>query len=120
MEALVKFGIFAGLRPGESCGFQWDNVDLKKAELRVRHSFSERDGLAAKTKAGNQKYRLSILGCVLDRIHHKQERPKRGYVLANRNGNSIYNNYWDDYFKPTMTRAGLVDEDGVNLFDLHC
>jgi integrase len=120
-EGLIKFGAFAGLRPGESCGFQWENIDLKAGELRVRHSFSEKDGLKeTKTPSGKREIPMvASLWSVIDRLHHRQGRPRTGYVLANCRGNSIYNNCYENYFHPAMQRAGLVNRKGACLFDLH-
>jgi len=41
----ITVGVFCGLRPGEICGLQWENVDLEKGIIRVRHSLSRVDGL---------------------------------------------------------------------------
>ena len=59
-RATVVLGIFAGMRPGEIYGLQWENVDLERMVIRVRHSQSVIDGLKGpKSEAGNRDIPLS-------------------------------------------------------------
>lgn len=52
-RVVVSLGMFAGLRAGEMCGLQWENVDFLEGQLHIQHSFSRFDGLKApKTEAG--------------------------------------------------------------------
>lgn len=52
-QTTVMLCLFAGLRPGEVMGLQWENVDFAGGLVRVRHSFSPHDGLKGpKTDAG--------------------------------------------------------------------
>lgn len=53
-------GVFAGLRPGETFGLQWEDIDFKNGVLNIAHSYSIYDGLKApKSEAGNRKIPLS-------------------------------------------------------------
>lgn len=49
----VTLGIFAGFRPGEVNGLQWESVDFERGIVHVRHSYSRTDGLKGpKSEAG--------------------------------------------------------------------
>lgn len=50
---VVACGVFAGFRPGETFGLQWEDVDWERGAIRVSHSHTRTDGLKApKTEAG--------------------------------------------------------------------
>lgn len=47
--------LFQGMRTGEICGLRWEDVDLGRQTISIRHSLSSFDGLKApKTRAGQR------------------------------------------------------------------
>lgn len=59
-NAVLCLGVFAGLRPGEMCGLQWENVDFDSRLIRVRHNQSKVDGLKGpKSRAGRRDIPMS-------------------------------------------------------------
>lgn len=53
---VIACGIFGGLRPGETFGLQWEDIDWEKNVIHVRHSHTKFDGLKSpKTEAGYRK-----------------------------------------------------------------
>jgi integrase len=52
LEALWLLLLGTGMRPGEALGLRWDDLDLAKGQLRVRHSLVRTRGHAAGTAAG--------------------------------------------------------------------
>ncbi len=56
----VTLGMLCGLRKGELCGLQWEDVDFVNGTFTVNHSFSKLDGLKApKTRAGRRTIDLA-------------------------------------------------------------
>lgn len=75
----VRLGMFAGLRPGEAFGLQWEDIDLGRQVLKVRHSYSLFDGLKVpKTAAGVRDVPLSkpILDAILDIANYRDAQIK--------------------------------------------
>lgn len=119
---LIVLGSFAGLRRGEIAGLQWENVDLDRRVIRVRHSLSRFDGLKEpKTAAGERDVPMSaIVYRMLDRYRASLSDPS-GYVLRNRDGRHVYverivtRGAWCRLLKD----AGVVKPDGSPKFSLH-
>lgn len=58
--AYLALGLFAGMRPGEIFGLQWEDIDRAAGLIHIRHSHSRIDKLKApKTKAGIRSVPLS-------------------------------------------------------------
>jgi integrase len=51
MISLIQVTLLAGLRLGEVCGLQWDDVDLAAGKLHIRHNLSK-DGRTLGTPKG--------------------------------------------------------------------
>lgn len=88
---MVMLGLFAGLRRGEVAGLQWEDVCFAEGALKIRHSYSLKDGLKEpKTRAGER--RITMTGHLFEalRWHHEWSgRPETGYVLTTRNGRHL-------------------------------
>jgi len=57
---VIACGVFGGLRPGETFGLQWEDIDWQKGLINVRHSHTRTDGLKApKTEAGYRRVPLT-------------------------------------------------------------
>ncbi len=55
-SVVINLGVFAGLRPGETFGLQWSDIDRDAGLIRIRHSLSIADGLKGpKSKAGRRE-----------------------------------------------------------------
>lgn len=102
--------LFGGLRRGEVCGLQWENVDFDRNEIRIRHSLSHYDGLKdPKSRAGVRTIPMtSPVRQALEWAKGFEGCTGSGYVLQCRNGSALTpsNVYW--YWTATMKQAGLV------------
>ncbi|WP_371346098.1 tyrosine-type recombinase/integrase [Ancylobacter sp. IITR112] len=51
--AIVRLGVFGGLRLGEMCALRWEDIDIRRGVIHVRHSRSRYDGRKCpKSRAG--------------------------------------------------------------------
>lgn len=62
MIPLIRVTLLAGLRLGEVCGLQWDDVDLAAGKLHVRHNLSK-DGRTLGTPKGGRRRSTFIPRC---------------------------------------------------------
>ncbi len=122
MMLLIVLGSFAGLRRGEMAGLQWEDVDLERRAITIRHSLSRVDGLKApKTAAGERVVPMSeIVHAMLSRYRATVESPA-GYVLRKRDGSKVdvERIVTQTAWRRLMTDAEVVDADGEPKFSLH-
>lgn len=102
--------LFGGLRRGEVCGLQWENVDFVRNEIKIKHSLSHYDGLKdPKSRAGFRTIPMtSPVRQALLWAREFEGCDGTGFVLRSRNGGPLTpsNVYW--YWTATMEQAGLV------------
>lgn len=105
----ITLALFGGLRRGEVCGLQWEDVDFVANVIRIRHSLSRVDGLKdPKSRAGNRTIPMTEpVRKILLWAMGTAEAPT-GYVVATKDGTPICttNIYW--YWLATMKEAGLT------------
>jgi integrase len=113
-QAAGAMGLYAGLREGEVCGLQWENVDLVAGVIKVRHSLSRHGGLKGpKTKAGIRDVPMhQEVYEALVPIWERRRRPEVGYVLLIENDTDIRDTFWTTFFVPSMRWAGLMVPNG--------
>lgn len=122
---MVMLGIFVGLRRGEMCGLQWEDVDFGNDMIRVRHSFCWIDKLkSTKTRAGNRNIPMpEPVKRVLLEIRARREGSDLAaspFVMLGNWGQPVLPNKLGHlYWVPLMQDAGLVDENKKPLFTLH-
>lgn len=120
-RVMVGLALFCGMRWGEVTGLQWENVDLVRGRVSVRHSLSLLDGLKSpKTFAGIRDNPLpKNLLADLQEIHRLRGFPEKGHVILSRR--SLPMNHSDSHrmMRPLFERAGLIGEDGHPLYTFH-
>ncbi|MBN9074310.1 MAG: site-specific integrase [Rhizobiales bacterium] len=115
----VVLAVFGGLRRGEVCGLQWENVDFDRNEIRIRHSLSRVDGLKdPKSKAGIRTIPMpSTVRRVLEWAAGQVKGDLTGHVVTTREGTPLTpsNVYW--YWTATCKQADLtvLGKDGETL-----
>jgi integrase len=120
--AMVAMAIFTGMRAGEIAGLLWENVDLAKGTIKVRHSLSKYDGLKGpKTESGIRELAIHpVLRQALIPIAKRAGWPTTGYVFTTRTGAPMVpGKIYSTYFAPQMRRLGLVDGRGRPKFRFH-
>lgn len=117
----LHLGMFGGMRRGEICALQWQNVHFERGVIQIRQSLSQLDGLKApKTKAGIRD--IPIAPVVLDVLleaHVAQGSPGKGFVIANHQGRKVPPTHLWVLWRRVAEKAGLVDEEGTPLFHFH-
>ncbi len=130
LDALLLVAVSTGLRRGELVALYWDDVDLEKRILQVRHNLTWVHGMGyvvgePKSRAGRRKIALSSVVVETLKEHKMRQEQARmkmgekwqGYGL-------IFCNTHGGYFNPTrvwylfkqlLKRAGLPD---VRFHDL--
>jgi integrase len=124
LEALYVLAVHTGMREGELLGLKWEDVDLKRGVLRLRHGLVREGGKTAlgdlKTPKSRRSVRLTraaagALRSHLDRQLEEMERmgslyQPGGLVFATQTGTLINpSNLRNRSFKPLLKRAGLRD-----------
>lgn len=119
--AVVTLALFSGLRSGEVCGLQWENVDLANGCLNIRHSLSKYDGLKGpKTDAGIRRVDLAppVLA-MLRELKAAAGPDATGYVLRGTRGRPVPPKDMWCQWHPILKKAGLLTEDGKNRYTFH-
>jgi len=130
LDVLLLVAVTTGLRRGELVALYWDDVDLEKGILQVRHNLTWVYGMGyvvgePKSKAGRRKIALSSVVVEMLKEHKMRQEQARmkmgekwqGYGLIFCNVHGGYFNpgrVWY-LFKKLLERAGLPD---VRFHDL--
>lgn len=118
---LVTLGLFAGMRGGEICGLQWENVDFEKRALNIRHSLSTFDGLKGpRSKAGIRSIPMADpVYNVLQWLREIAGTDAVGYVLMGDAGRPVAPQRVMMLYTPVLKQAGLLTEDGKPRYTFH-
>ena len=124
LETLYVLAVHTGMREGELLGLKWEDVDLERGVLRLRHALVREGGKTAlgdlKTAKSRRSIRLTYAAADALRSHLKcqLEEMERvgslyetgGLVFATVSGTLINpSNLRNRSFKPLLKRAGLPD-----------
>jgi integrase len=130
LEALYVLAVHTGMREGELLGLKWEDADLERSVLRLRHALVREGSKIAlgdlKTPKSRRSVRLTraaadALRSHLERQLEEMERmgalyQPGGLVFATESGTLINpSNLRNSSFKPLLKRAGLPD---ICLHDL--
>jgi integrase len=130
LEALYVLAIHTGMREGELLGLKWEDVDLERGTLRLRHALVREGGKTVLGDLKTPKSRRSVrlTGTAADALRGHLERQLMemermgslyqpgGLVFATERGTLINpSNLRNRSFKPLLKRAGLPD---ICLHDL--
>jgi integrase len=130
LEALYVLAVHTGMREGELLGLKWEDADLERSVLRLRHALVREGGKISlgdlKTPKSRRSVRLTraaadALRSHLERQLEEMERmgslyQPGGLVFATESGTLINpSNLRNRSFKPLLKRAGLPD---ICLHDL--
>ena len=130
LDVLLLVAVTTGLRRGELVALSWDDVDLEKGILLVRHNLTWVHGMGyvvgePKSKAGRRKIALSRVVVEMLKEHKMRQEQARlkmgkkwqgyGMIFCN-----VYGGYFNPgrvwyLFKELLKRAGLPD---VRFHDL--
>src|ERR671917_2401770 len=124
LEALYVLAVHTGMREGELLGLRWEDVDLERGLLRLRHALVREGGKAVlgdlKTPKSRRSVRLTHAAAEALRNHLKRQLEEMerigslyqpgGLVFATASGTLINpSNLRNRSFKPLIKRAGLPD-----------
>ena len=130
LEALYVLAVHTGMREGELLGLKWEDVDLERGVLRLRHGLVREGGKTAlgdlKTPKSRRSVRLTRAATEVLRSHLKRQLEEMermgslyqpgGLVFAMESGTLINpSNLRNRSFKPLLKRAGLR---GICFHDL--
>jgi integrase len=122
LEALYVLALHTGMREGELLGLKWEDVDLERSVLRLRHGLIREGGKTAlgdlKTPKSRRSIRLTRAAADALRSHLEHQLGEMehmgslyqpgGLVFATKTGTLINpSNLRNRSFKPLLKRAGL-------------
>lgn len=118
----VLLGLTTGMRRGEICALRWEDVDLERAVISIRHTLAHTkdQGLfvkPAKTRSSARAIELSPEVVRALREHKARQNERRlkagpdwqdhGLVVTGQDGRPVQPNNLNDALKRLMKRAGL-------------
>jgi integrase len=117
LEALYVLAISTGLRQGELLGLQWEDTDLDRGAVQVRHQLAENNGhpvlVEPKTASARRRVDLPAVA-VLALLDHRARMQAEGrsvgegFVFTDTAGGPIRkSNLIRRSFEPLLRRAGL-------------
>jgi integrase len=125
LEALYVLAVHTGMREGELLGLKWEDADLERSVLRLRHALVREGGKIAlgdllKTPKSRRSVRLTRAAAKALRSHLERQLEEMermgslyqpgGLVFATRSGTIINpSNLRNRSFKPLLKRAGLPE-----------
>ncbi len=130
LYALFHLVAFRGLRRGEVCGLEWEDLDLAAGELtvriqRVKVTYSQVEEGAPKTDASEDSIPLDAETVAVLRRHRRAQRAERlawgeawvdsGKVFTREDGSPLHPDQVYDEFMRTAYAAGLPP---IRLHDL--
>src|SRR5215212_2374043 len=124
LEALYVLAVHTGMREGELLGLKWEDVDLERGVLRLRHALVREGGKTAlgdlKTAKSRRSVRLTSAAADTLRSHLERQLEEiermdslyqpGGLVFATMTGTLINpSNLRNRSFKPLLKQANLPD-----------
>jgi integrase len=122
LEALYVLAVHTGMREGELLGLKWEDVDLERGVLRLRHALVREGGKVVlgdlKTPKSRRSVRLTCAAAEALRSHLERQLAEMermgslyqsgGLVFGTESGTLINpSNLRNRSFKPLLKRAGL-------------
>ncbi len=121
LETLCTLALACGLRQGDILGFQWDDVDLERGSLTVRHTLVRIDGqrilAEPKTEQSHRTIPLPAVALGSLRVHALQQAddrdragdswPESGLVFTTKRGTALDAKNVTHRFQAVVKRAGL-------------
>lgn len=121
--------IYTGMRKGEVCGLQWNNIDFVNNTITVERTRDEKGTRTPKTK--NSYRKILVDNLVIDQLKKyqvwcKQILLKHGkkfneqlFVFINENNIPIHGMAIQKMFRETMLRIGLLNDNGDPKITFH-
>lgn len=110
MRAMVYLGAMCGLRRGEILALRWEEIDLDRGQITVRHNLTPQDVLKGpKTLSGRRTVPLPKMAADALRAWAPFVLANdRGLIFRNRNGGAWQDaTFYRDTWHPLLNRAGI-------------
>jgi integrase len=111
LEALYVTALGTGLRQGELLGLRWQDVDLERGELTVRHTLERgtRTLAAPKTERARRTLRLAqqVVAALVEHRSRQAIVPLSGLVFATDKGTPLDTRNVTRYLQRHLARLGL-------------
>jgi integrase len=109
-QMAVILGFYAGLRPSETAGLRWENVDFDNSTITINHAYVNGHFKGTKNKKIRTIQMLPVLAMRL-RLWAADKETK-GWVLPNRSGENpvVMNDLSARIIGPALKQAGLTWE----------
>jgi len=128
LGAVYAIALSMGLRQGEIFGLQWDDLDLDRAILTLRHNLQEGGGRMRLKglKRRRQRRELPLPRLALDALRRRRGAAidegrdvERGYVFCSANGKPVHkSNFYRDSWDPLRRALGLPPNVRLHFHDL--
>ena len=125
----LLLAVYTGMRKGEVCGLQWDNIDFKNNTVTIERTRDEKGTRTPKTKNSYRKILVDTL--VIDQLKKyktwcKQTFLKHGETFNNQHlifitesGCPIHGMAIHKLFRETMLKAGILNSKGEPKITFH-
>ncbi|WP_438941233.1 tyrosine-type recombinase/integrase [Lysinibacillus xylanilyticus] len=121
--------VYTGMRKGEACGLQWQNIDFKNNTITIERTRDEKGTRTPKTK--NSYRKILVDNLVIDQLKKyqiwcKQILLKHGksfddqlFIFITEFNNPIHGMAIHKLFRDTMFKAGILNDDGEPKITFH-
>lgn len=111
LEALYVTALGTGLRQGELLGLRWQDVNLERGELSVRHTLQRASRVLAEPKTERARRTLRLPRQVVDALAEHRSRqsivPLTGLVFTTDKGTALDTRNVTRYLQRHLARLGL-------------
>jgi len=115
VENMLVLVLTTGLRRGEIAGLRWDDVDLERGLITVRHSMDQRRQLRP-TKTARGRRPVELTAPAIEALRREKAKGRSDvWVFATKNGTPWFPQNISAEFRRLLDKAGLR---GVRLHDL--
>lgn len=121
----VELLLYTGLRRGELLGLSWEDIDLEKAEIHVRHTLWKEELTTPKTRSSVRMIPLSeeAVSCISEQYKYissqkelmGEQWTETGAVFINRHGGHMNGEYLNNMFRQFLKDNGF---NGMHIHDL--
>jgi integrase len=118
---LIMLLMFTGMRESEACGLQWEDIDLSKRMIHVRHQMTRLGQVTERLKTKKARRSIPVNEMLYQAlVNHASLEERHGQVLSGANNQPMRSYVVIQTIIPkVMKRAGLVKDDGTHKFTAH-
>jgi integrase len=107
-EGIFVLGATCGLRVGECLALRFEDLDLDKGTIKIRHTLWKGSTYEPKTERSKRTLKLPKIAYDVLRRHVERTETQAGWLFPSKNNTPLAaSNFWRWGWKPMLKKAGL-------------